>query len=153
MKGLATVFFALFLSFAWAQKEADLEYYQDLFGMNKVQVVTNLIELGENQEEFWNIYDDYENERRELGLHRYGMVRNYVDQYEDLNNENVDEVLKASMKRRERRDELIKKYYKRLSKEFNPVIAAQFYQIEHYFQSEINVAIFSSLPMVGEIKH
>lgn len=154
MKRLATTVFALLFSFAYSQEEDNIEYYQDLFGMDKVQVVANLIEPGEEvKEKFWNIYDEYEDERRELGLNRYGLIREYVDKYETLNNDNVDKVVKAAIQQRLQQDGLIKKYYKRLAREINPVIAAQFYQIEHYFQSEINVAIYSSLPMVGELKN
>lgn len=138
---------------ASAQSTEEVEQFMDLFGMEKVQVVTRLIQLDEeNQQGFYDLYDDYTEERRTQGLHRYEMINHYIADYASYNEENVAVVIKESMRMRAERDKIISKYYHKVAKEINPLAAAQFYQIEHYFLSEINVALVEQLPIIGEIK-
>ena len=107
----------------------------------------------EDKEAFWNTYDLYENERRELGLKRIDALNKYAENYEKISEENVKDVVKISMELAASNNALIDKYYKKMSKEVDPVAAAQFYQIEHYFLSEIRVAIFENIPLIGELKN
>lgn len=137
-----------------AQTKEEVEHFMDLFGMEKVQVVNNLIHLDEeNQQAFYDLYDEYVEERRAQGLHRYEMINHYIQDYSSYDEENVAAVIKESMRMRAERDKIIRKYYEKIKKEINPVAAAQFYQIEHYFLSEINVALVEQLPLIGEIKN
>lgn len=153
MKNYLTLLFAILTLGLSAQTKEEIEHFQDLFGMEKVQVVTNLIEPAEEHRQlFWDLYDEYENARREQGLHRFEMIHNYIADYSTLNEENVGAMVKESMRLRDERDKLIRKFYERFAKQVSPVAAAQFYQIEHYFLSEINVALVEQLPIVGELK-
>ena len=154
MKSVITVFLALLCIGLTGQTKEEVEHFQELFGMDKVNVISNLIKPDEEHKQaFWDLYDAYENERREQGLHRFDMINHYMEDYSKLNEENVGEVIKESMRMREERDKLIRKYYEKFSKEVNHVSAAQFYQIEHYFLSEINVALVEQLPLIGEFKN
>ena len=136
-----------------AQSKEELEHFQELFGMDKIQVIANLINPSEDQQQsFWDLYDEYEDARRAQGLHRFDMIHHYVDDYASYNEENVGAIIKESMRMRDEREKLIRKYYSKFSKEISHVHAAQFYQIEHYFLSEINVALVEQLPLIGEFK-
>lgn len=153
MKKLFTLALALATLGLSAQTKEEIEHFQDIFGIEKVQVVTNLVKLDqEHQQAFFDIYDEYENTRREQGLHRFELIHHYMEDYSYYNEENVGAMVKESMRLRDERDKLIRNYYQKIHKNINHVAAAQFYQIEHYFLSEINVALVEQLPVVGEFK-
>ena len=153
MKKIILIALACFTVGLSAQTKEEIEHFQDLFGMEKVQVVTNLIKLDkEHQQIFFDLYDEYEDARRAQGLHRFDMIHHYMEDYSSYNEENVGAIIKESMRMRDERDKLIRKYYDKFHKQVNHVTAAQFYQIEHYFLSEINVALVEQLPIIGEFK-
>lgn len=137
---------------AQSNKE-EIEMYQAIFGMEKKEITAKLLTLTEvNSEKFWSIYDEYETERKAIGKKRIELLTKYADMYEDLNEENVSVLVKDAMSIRDQTTKLIKSYYSKIAKEVGQVPAAQFYQLEHYFQSEITVAIYSNIPLVGELK-
>ena len=137
---------------AQSNKE-EIEMYQAIFGMEKKEITSKLVSLTEeNQESFWAIYDEYETERKAIGQKRIDLLNKYAQMYSDIDEENVTELVKGAMDIRAQNDKLIKTYYNKIYKGVGHVAAAQFYQLEHYFLSEINVAIYSQVPMVGELK-
>lgn len=148
---LAFLFTGLGLS-AQSNNE-EIELYQAIFGMEKKEVTASLISLSdENSEKFWSLYDEYETKRKDIGMKRVKLIKKYAEMYGDLNEENITPLVKEAMKVREANNKLIKSYHKKISKEVSPMAAAQFYQLEHYFLSEINVALYTNIPMVGELK-
>jgi methanogenic corrinoid protein MtbC1 len=137
---------------AQSNKE-EIEMYQAIFGMEKKEITSKLVSLTEeNQESFWAIYDEYETERKAIGQKRIDLLNKYAQTYSDIDDENVTELVKGAMDIRAQNDKLIKTYYNKIYKGVGHIAAAQFYQLEHYFLSEINVAIYSQVPMVGELK-
>ena len=131
----------------------EIEVYQAIFGMEKKEITSRLIVPSEEkQEAFWSLYDEYETERKAIGQKRIQVLNKYAEMYANINEENVTELVKEAMEIRASNDKLIKAYYHKIYKAVGHVPAAQFYQLEHYFLSEINVAIYSNVPMVGELK-
>ena len=152
-KLLLLAFMVPFLTLSAQSNKEEVEMYQAIFGMEKKEISSKLITLTEeNQEKFWTIYDQYETERKAIGQKRIELLTRYADMYADIDEENVTPLVKEAMAIRAENDKLIKSYYGKISKEVGHVAAAQFYQLEHYFMSEINVAIYSNVPMVGELK-
>ena len=49
-------------------------------------------------------------------------------------------------------DKIIQKYYKSIKKSCGIKPAAQFFQIEAYFQSAIRKTIFENIPLIGELE-
>jgi hypothetical protein len=47
-------------------------------------------------------------------------------------------------------DKLLDKYYKKIKKASVSKVAAQFFQLESYFLSEIRSAIMQEIPYIGE---
>lgn len=138
--------------FAQSNQE-EIEMFQAIFGMEKKEVAIKLIQPSEETKEvFWTLYDQYEAERKAIGQKRIALLSKYADMYADIDEENVTDLVKEGMAIRAESDKLIKSYYNKIFKEVGHVAGAQFYQLEHYFLSEINVAIYSNVPMVGELK-
>lgn len=152
-KLLLLAFLVPCLTLSAQSNKEEIEMYQAIFGMEKKEITAKLVTLTEeNSEKFWSIYDEYETERKAIGQKRIELLTKYAEMYADIDEENVTPLVKNAMTIRASADKLIKSYYSRIAKEVSQVAAAQFYQLEHYFQSEINVAIYSNIPLVGELK-
>lgn len=152
-KLLLLAFLVPCLTLSAQSNKEEIEMYQAIFGMEKKEITAKLVTLTEeNSEKFWSIYDEYETERKAIGQKRIELLTKYAEMYADIDEENVTPLVKNAMTIRASADKLIKSYYSRIANEVSQVAAAQFYQLEHYFQSEINVAIYSNIPLVGELK-
>lgn len=148
---LAFLLPALMIS-AQSNKE-EIEMFQAIFGMEKKEITARMIQPSEETAaKFWSLYDEYEAARKEIGQRRIELLTKYAEMYTEINDENVTPLVKEAMAIRASADKLVKTYYTKIYKEVGHVEAAQFYQLEHYFISEINVAIYGNIPMVGELK-
>ena len=154
MKKLLSFAIVLMISssalFAQSIKE-EIEYYQSLFGMEKKGVVASFLELDE-KDPFWEMYDEYETLRKELGQKRLKTLFSYAENYENLSDEKTDELVKESIATRNAVNALIVKYYKKAKKLSGSKTAAQFYQIENYFISAINSQLYVTVPLIGELE-
>ena len=107
---------------------------------------------GTGMEAFWVLYDEYEVSRKQLGQERLMLLYVYANEYGQMNDEELDTLMKAIMKHKKSLDKLIDKYYKKIVKSSGTVAAAQFYQIENYILSGIRVAILDDIPFIGELE-
>jgi hypothetical protein len=136
------------ISFSQTNTE-EIDFYQSIFGMGKKQAVAEFLQLDEN-DPFWNMYDEYEKERKELGKKRIEILNNYATNYLTLTDEKTNEIIKQSISQRKKIDKLIVTYYKKVKKGNGAKVAAQFYQLENYILEAIRMAIMEELPFIGE---
>lgn len=147
---LLAVTFAAVLH-AQTNKE-EVEIFQSIFGMEKKAVVAEFVQVeGESGESFWSLYDQYETERKELGLHRLDLINEYASNYATLSNEKIDELVGRMIKQKSSTDKLVNKYYKKIKSASGSKVAAQFFQIENYFVSAIRLSIYENIPFIGEL--
>jgi len=139
---------------AFSQSEnEEVDFYQSIFGMEKKAITEGFIQLDENKKaDFWNIYDEYEAERKELGKKRIALISDYAENYAALTDEKMDELINSAIKQKANTDVLMAKYYKKIKKSVGSKSAAQFYQLENYFMSAIRAGIFESIPFIGELE-
>jgi len=146
---------ALLMSLAFGQtsnaqsdtEETDL--IQSIFGMAKKEVVADFLQI-ESNNPFWTLYDEYETERKELGKARIAVLEDYVISYDQLADKDYNTVVEDMIKLRDTGDKLTDKFYKKIKKVSGPKVAAQFFQIEAYFTSQIRAAIMEKIPYIGE---
>jgi DNA invertase Pin-like site-specific DNA recombinase len=132
----------------------EVEIFQNVFGMEKKAAVASFIELeGEKADAFWMLYDEYETKRKDLGKQRIQLINNYAENYENMTDEKIDELFKESVKVNGGLAKLATSYYKKMKKAVDTKTAAQFFQIENYFQSAIRYEISSLLPFIGEFEN
>lgn len=133
-----------------AQSSAEeIDYFQSIFGMEKKAVIADFLELEDNAP-FWAIYDEYETARKVLGKERINVLADYAENYDMQNDETYDATINSMISLRKQHDKLIDKYYKKVKKSSGSKVAAQFFQIEAYFMSEIRSAIMDQIPLFGE---
>ncbi len=142
---------AVFVMSAQAQTKEEIELYQAIFGMEKKDVVAEWVSLeGTAAAGFWTLYDEYESARKLHGQKRISLLTRYAIQYESLDDENTDQLMKDMMALGKDYDKLIQKYYKTIRKTVGSKTAAQFYQLEVYFQSVIRLEVLEQIPFIGE---
>lgn len=132
------------------REETDL--YQSVFGMEKKAIVADFIGV-ESSNPFWGLYDEYETKRKELVRRRLGALVNYVENYDSLENAQYDEVVTDMISLRNKTDKLMDQYYKKIKKASGSKVAAQFFQLEGYFLTQIRAAIFDEIPYIGEFRN
>lgn len=135
------------IPFMSAQSNQDeLQLMQSLYGMEKRDIVDEFLELNDAQtSEFWSLYDEYEAKRKELGKKRFELINKYVNEYGKVNPTNADNFMKEAIQLRNKNNNLLDSYYKKISSRTDPVIAMQFYQIERYLSDLIRIEILEEV--------
>ena len=146
-KILPLVFIAFFsLNFFAQSNQDEIELMQSLYGMEKRDIVAEFIELSEVQEqEFWALYNEYENERKELGKKKFQLLQSYVDDYGQVKAEDADNFMKQAIPLRIKSDKLTDNYYKKIKTKTDPIVAMQFYQIENYLADAIKMELLEDI--------
>ncbi len=153
MKNIYCLIIIAFLSSALYAQDytSEIEYYQAAYGLEKKMIVENFMDLPtESSEQFWNIYNLYETERMALGKDRMANLKKYAEAYDNMTNEQADEIAKSALKFRASSEKLYKKYYGKVKKVTNATTATQFLQLEIYLSSAIQYSILESIPFIGE---
>ena len=137
----------------WSQSNREeVEFYQSIFGMEKKALVAEFVKVeGEAKDAFWSLYDQYERERKVLGQNRIALLQNYADNYFQLDDTKINELMRNAIKQKANLDKLLTKYYKKVKTASGSQAAAQFWQIESYILSAIRVEIFENIPLIGEL--
>jgi hypothetical protein len=147
------IIFSLFGQTLKAQsnmEETDL--IQSVFGMEKKAMVSEFIQVdGEAGQAFWSLYDQYETERKAHGKKRIALLNKYAEDYFTMDDAGTEVIMKEMISLGNDYDKLITKYYKSIKKQSGVKTAAQFYQLEAYFQSSIRKMIFENIPIIGEL--
>ncbi|MEJ2596512.1 MAG: hypothetical protein P8100_15610 [bacterium] len=148
---LLTVF--AFVTLQAQTNKEEVELFQSIFGMEKKAIVADFVKVeGESGEAFWSLYDQYESERKELGLTRLELLNEYASNYEQMDSEKMDELVAKMIKLKSSTDKLMNKYYKKVKSAAGSKPAAQFFQIENYFSSAIRLSIYENIPFIGELE-
>jgi hypothetical protein len=138
----------------YAQVDNDeMHMFQTLFGMPKKEIVAEFVKIdGPKRDAFWKLYEEYENSRKQLGQKRFVALNNYVKNYTKLSATETDEIMEEIILLTTSQDKLIAKYYNKIKGATGIPVAAQFYQIEWYLQSQIRTTILESIPMISELE-
>lgn len=155
MKRLFTLLTVLLLGVQFGSAQSDVEeidFLQSIIGAEKKSVVADFIDVPPAaQDEFWKLYDAYEAERKAVGKDRISLLKEYAEKYDGITADQTDALLAKSQKIRNSNTKLIDTYQKKIKKVAGSKAAAQFYQLESYFQAAIQVELFNNIPLIGEL--
>lgn len=156
MKKLAFTIVSIFIisiSVKAQNASEELEIFQSLFGMEKKEAVHDFVTpAAATSDIFWEIYDSYEVERKNLGIERIKLLNSYVENYGEATDEQTDLLMKQILKLSKANNKIITKYYKKLKKKVNSVEAAEFYQIESYVLGQLRVHILENIAFFNKLK-
>ena len=154
-KGTLILFSIVLLGMAFGQSlkaqsnNEEVDLFQSLFGMEKKAIVAEFLGI-ENNNPFWALYDEYETKRKELGKKRIQALKDYAENYNNLDDAKYDEVIATMISLRNSTDKLTDNYYKKVKKVSGSKIAAQFFQLEGFFLTQIRASIMEEIPYIGE---
>jgi hypothetical protein len=154
MKKLVTsVALVLVATLGWAQSaRTEFEVIREEFKAEKKAVVAGFMNLSDaDAMKFWPVYDKYEAERTKIGTERFNLINRYVEQFNSLNDEQSDELLKKSLSIQKQELDLKNKYYKEVKKSIGASKAMAFIQLEDYISVVIRGFLYESLPLI-EVK-
>jgi hypothetical protein len=155
MKKLYLIVFVLIVAFAAKSQTMNEEVVlvQSIYGMEKKDLIAKHMILEKSQMDiFWQLYEEYELERKEIGLKRAANIVSYAGKYEKLTNEDADMLMKASFDVSLGFVNLWAKTYKKMAKSLSPVIAAQFIQAEMFIENMVRQELALDIPLIGEIE-
>lgn len=136
-----------------AQNDDEIAMIQSMYGMEKRKLVVQYMNLTDiTAAAFWPVYDQYEEERKELGQKRIGLIKQYAENYLNLTDEKADELAKGVLANNVAFEKLHQKYYAKFKKATSPLKAAQFLQLETFLQNQIRSAIQEEIPFIGELE-
>lgn len=145
------LFLAIVFAAALVQAQSnneEIELVQSVFGMEKKAIINEFVKVDAAQKDvFWQLYDEYEAKRKEIGKERITLLNEYAENYDKLNNETAAAWTKKVITMGGKANKLIVTYHKKISKAINPVVALQFFQVEEYILSGIRVSILEELPL------
>ena len=143
---------AVFAMASNAQSNAEeIALMQSVYGMQKKDLIAKHMKIEAGKADlFWQMYDEYEVARKEIGTQRVKNIEQYASKYENLTNEDADALVKASMEVQKSFISLWDKTYKKMAKSISPITAAQFIQAEMFFENMIRQELSLDIPLIGE---
>jgi len=145
----------LFFNVSFAQDEnhikSEIQLMQEAFGYEKMDIIKEFVDLnGTNANDFWKLYNEYEALRKEIGSEKMDLLYRYTTHKGAVSNTQAENLMKRVIPLRKNYDKLVEKYYKKIKKATNPLVAAQFYQIEHYIADGINFTILDMVDFIQD---
>ena len=155
MKKLLLLIVALmpaFIGFSQSNVE-EVDFFQSLYGMEKKAIVEEFVQpVALNQDAFWEVYDEYELKRKDLGKERLVLLEEFAEKYASMTNEEADAWMKKVISLGKKQDNLISTYYTKVKKATSPIVAMRFFQLENYLLTVIRFEILDAIPFVAEVE-
>ncbi len=149
MKKFLLLFVLAFTMLAYSQENAYMELLRSDLKTQKKAVIVNVMDFSDAESKiFWPIYREYEAEREKLGDRTVALLKDYVENFENLTNEKAEKLVKESFDIKEKKLKLKKKYFNKVKKALNPVRAAQWIQLENQLDLIMEVQIAEQLPLI-----
>ncbi|HEY9257648.1 hypothetical protein [Chitinophaga sp.] len=149
----------LILMFCWyghafgQAANEDLAVIQSVFGKEKKAVVEQFMQLDSGQSNaFWQLYGDYESNRRELSRERLVILNDYAKAYNQLDDKTAESLANRTISNDMAYDKFHKRYFKKFTKVIGGKNAAKFFQLEAYFQNAIRSYILDEIPFIDELE-
>lgn len=135
-----------------AQNPTDeVSILQGVYGLEKKVLMSDYMNLSDEESgKFWQIYDEYEEIRKQIGKKRIENVASYAKEYATLTDEAAAKIVKSSLANNYDFIKLQQKTFKKMAKALSPLKAAQFVQAEMYFENLIRLEIAEEIPFIGE---
>ncbi len=137
-----------------AQSNVDeIAFIQSVYGMDKKDLIAKHMKIDVGKSElFWQLYDEYEISRKEIGLKRANNIIAYANKYEKLIAADADALVKTSFEVQTGFIKLWEKTYIKMSKVLSPVTAAQFIQAEMFLENMVRQELSMDIPLIGEFE-
>jgi hypothetical protein len=132
-------------------KDLNMQAYEKLLkadvNAKRETIVKAIMRLNDSDSQtFWPIYKEYEAERAKLDEAEAQITSEYVKEYQDISDDQADQVMSKSLDIEAQRAELKKKYYDTMKKALSPTIATKFFEVDSQMQHIHDLQVSSTLP-------
>ncbi|MEE9604307.1 MAG: hypothetical protein V3V70_01950 [Candidatus Scalindua sp.] len=115
----------------------------------KIEVIKEVMDFTEEESSaFWPVYRKYEFEIEKIFDEKIDLIKDYVQNYDNLTDEKASELAMKTFELQKRRTKLMKKYFKRFERVLPSTTAAKFLMIERSINLMRDVQIISNLPLI-----
>jgi hypothetical protein len=115
----------------------------------KATVAANMPFTPEEAEKFWPVYNEYRDEARKIGDVRVKVIRELANEFETLDDERAEEMLREVLDFQAERIMLRKSYVKKFNKVIPPKKTVRFFQIDSKLDTIIDFALAKEIPLVN----
>ena len=153
MKKLLIVFAIIFSGvIAKAQSDADIwELVKtDLKVEYKTIIIDNMVFTDEEATVFWPIFNEYMVKKNANLDKNMEILKDYAEHYDDLTDEKIEELVKASQSQRSARLKNRIGYYKSLKKALGVRKAAKLFQIDGQINTLFDFQLASQIPIIDK---
>ncbi len=130
--------------------KTEVDLVQSAIGKSKKDFVTSLVDVPSNMsEQFWTLYNTYEDTRKAFGQRRVDLMNKYVTAFSNnsLDNSAIKTLMNQVIKLNKQNDATIAKFYKKIASKVSPKTAMQWFQVEEYLKNAVDAQILENLPM------
>ena len=115
----------------------------------KAEIIGKTLTLDATQAAaFWPIYKQYEAERQAIGDERQGVIQDFAEHFDSINDAKAKGLLERSFVIEEKKLAVEKKYKDELLKVLPGKVVARFFQIDRRINNLIDLKIASQIPLV-----
>jgi hypothetical protein len=148
----ATLFLLTGGTFAQSNKE-DVDIIQSIFGKQKKEVISAYMTIPQKKvDQFWKLYDTYENARKTLGRQRISLIEQYAKHYDNLTDAKAGELATKKLAWNASYAKFQQTYFTKFSAVIGGLQAAKFIQLEDYIENCIRVAISDEIPFIDQLE-
>jgi len=97
---------------------------------------------------FWPLYQEYTNEEYKNQTERVKIIKEYAENYNDLNDLKADDLMTRHLKMKASENKLQMKYFKKFKKVLSASKVTRFFQIENKINALINAEMALEIPLV-----
>jgi len=110
-----------------------------------------LVELDDEQAKvFWPLVKEYDQEMAEQRKQRKAVIEEFVAVHDKLTPDKAEKLADRVLDLDNARNEVRRKYFKRMAKEVSPVAAAQFLQLQGQFETMGDLKLASAMPLATQ---
>ncbi len=132
-----------------------VERWREELRDGKAGIINDVMRLTDEEDDvFWEIYQQYEQEYFALGDRRLETAAALVEAMREgaLDDPTAARLAEQALGHREELTALLRTYHTRISEELSPVRGAQFLQIESRVQTVIDLLVAAEMPLIRTAK-
>jgi len=153
MKRLIILLLLFLFGIGFAQSENFETGYIDILKKDiqteaKKLVGENLEMTGEQENDFWPLYDEYAAELLELSNERLNVISSYMLDYYDLSDEKAETLVNQAMDIEQKRLDLKRKYIAKMNEVLPAKLVGKYFQIDGYLQTLLTIQRQSTIPFI-----
>jgi len=144
----ATISLVLWPQLLLAQAAEMIELTREVVQTERKMIVSaNMAFSDEESQQFWPVYNNYQSDIREVNDRRVELVRSYLEDYDTLNDEQAEKMIREFLAIEVDRLSLKRSYIRKFKKTLSQKKVLRFYQIDNKLDTIIDFDLARGIPL------